>query len=342
MSNLNFLHRLRNEETLLLTVLIMGGLTGYSLAELTGSGATTGSGTTISEPPALTTEEQAAKEAREERLKRIQSFKQQLLKAKKEDIEETYEKERVNDAKKRAEHAAKCALELRRANRDTKLPTALRCFRGSLSANREFLRSLKKFLYGVPGVSEETKLFVLRPMDDLADALGAGIDGVDTDVFITTDDLVEARKNLAARYRMPLSAALMTLRAEKLAHALDPLIERVSALRDQEEAAGNDHQWNEVTTCFEDMQNALLAPEQKTLSMNEAEKLLSLCLEKLDAEERAFMRRPAVSAPEDSRDSSSSSAHAAAAVSSSSPGARVSGSYSSVSPRRRWYAPSDN
>lgn len=317
----------------------MGGLTGYSLAQVIGSGATTGSGTVIGEPPALTPEKKEALEAREQRKNRIQALKQQLLKAKKEKIEETYEKERVAEATKRADHAAECALELRRANRDTKLPTALRCFRGSLAANREFLRSLKNFLYGVPGVSEETKLFVLQPIDDLADALGAGIDGIDTDVFVTIDDLVEARKNLAERYRMPLSAALATMRAEKLAHSLDPLIERVATLRDLEEAAGNDHQWNEVITCFEDMQSALLAPEQKTFSMKEAGELLSPCLEKLDAEEGAFIGRPQIIGE---GSSTTSSAVTQTPTMSSSQDGTLSAADSSVSPRRRWYAPKDN
>ena len=69
---------------------------------------------------------------------RIQALKQQLLKAKKRKNRGNIRKERVAEATKNARIAAECALELRYAQTATRSsPTALRCFRGSLVANRE-------------------------------------------------------------------------------------------------------------------------------------------------------------------------------------------------------------
>ena len=258
----------------MLSLLTLGGLTGYSLAQVTGTGAV------AQEAPLEVTDETRA--ARQER---IDLLRQQILKAGK--LETTYAKERNEYAETKAEHATSCFMELRRANRDTKLSAATRCYRGLLTANREFLRALKTFVYGVPGVKEETKLSALQPLDSLLDAIGVTVDAIDSDVFLSQEQLIETKRNLAARYRVTLLSALSELRVQKLAASIDPLIERIDEARDEEGALQEETAWDTVATCFEDMQVALLFPEQEPLTLSDAEKELEACFVLLDTEVNA-------------------------------------------------------
>lgn len=252
-------------------MLTLGSLGGYSLAQVTGSGA-------VTEPA-------PADETRLARQNRVDLLRQQILKAGK--LETTFAKERAEYAETKAEHATSCFIELRRANRDTKLSTATRCYRGSLTVNREFLRVLKTFVYGVPGVQEPGKLHTLQSLDALIDAIGVTVDAIDSDVFTSEDQLIETKKNLAAKYRVPLSEALDGLRIEKLAASIDPLVERIDEARDEEEALKEETGWDAVATCFEDVQVALLFPKQEPLTLAEARKELETCFLSLDAEETA-------------------------------------------------------
>lgn len=282
MSNLKFPHSAQSLQLLVLSLLTFGSLTGYSLAQVTGTGA-------VAEKPAP---EEVTDEARLARQKRVDLLRQQILKAGK--LETTFAKERSVYADTKAEHGTNCFMELRRANRDAKLPVAVRCYRGSLTANTEFLRALKTFVYGVPGVTEETKLGALQPLDALIDAIGVTVDAIDSDVFTSEEQLIETKKNLAAKYRVPLQSALDQLRIEKLAASIDPLILRIDEASDEEVLLGETNGWDTVASCLEDVQVALLFPEQEPLSLKEATKELDACFLALNAEEDAATVRAQV------------------------------------------------
>ncbi len=192
-------------------------------AETTGTGSSleTGSGTAAA-PPVVDT---GALLLRQERHLRMQRFRAQAIasRAKQEEHRSSRESLRA----KQEEHRGGCHLALGVATRADKFPAALRCYRGALTLDLESLRKERTFIEQMPGVSEERRSTALQRMEELIGALLALIEGIDTDVLQSVEDLKETKKNLLLRYRLPFWLAMDHLRAERLlgwlAHAGDRL-----------------------------------------------------------------------------------------------------------------------
>jgi hypothetical protein len=117
---------------------------------------------------------------------------------------------------KRAAYRISCRTELRQANRDTKLPTLLRCVRGELSQEREFLRKQKDEVAKLTDASVPARNAATAQFDLLLDALNTVITGIDSNVYEQTEDIAGTRTKLQQKYRAPFSNALTAFRADRL------------------------------------------------------------------------------------------------------------------------------
>ncbi len=169
-----------------------------------GSGATTGSGTVLEETASLKTM----------RTTRTKDFRSKMLAFLKADSQ--YRSRENTFRTKRAELWRACREDLRRANRDTKFPTTLRCFRGTITLEKEFLGDQSDWLAAMPGVPNAIRSVAVSRLDLLREAVNTVLLGIDGKVYATNDDVLEARKNLLEKYRLPFAESLSAARAEML------------------------------------------------------------------------------------------------------------------------------
>lgn len=116
---------------------------------------------------------------------------------------------------KRIEYRIACRADLRQANRDTKLPTLLRCYRGELSMEREELRREREKIAGLAGVSAEVRTEALQRINSLHEAIGTLLSAIDSDVFQDTPPVTSAREKLQRAYRSHVFTARAFLRADR-------------------------------------------------------------------------------------------------------------------------------
>ena len=130
--------------------------------------------------------------------------------------EESYRKALATAFQKITELQSNCRTDFRHANRDQKFRVQLRCYRGEIALQKELLRKQHDFIAELPGISDTVRKNALQRIDALSDALAAVITGIDSGVFTSLNDLLEAKKNLFEKYRSPAWAMLTVLRAERL------------------------------------------------------------------------------------------------------------------------------
>jgi hypothetical protein len=171
----------------------------------TGSGATTASGS-------VTIQETA--ELKALRNIRTKDFRSKMLAFSK--IDASFRTHETAFRKKRAELRRNCREELRRANRDTKFPKTLQCFRSEMTLEKDFLQERSDWLAAMPGVPNTARSVAVSRLDVLRDAVDTVVLGIDGKVYVTIEDLLEARANLLAKYRTPFAESLTTARAETL------------------------------------------------------------------------------------------------------------------------------
>lgn len=190
---------------------------------------------------------------------RANLLKQGLLRDRKEKAEVQYRSARASYAKKRWEHARLCRRDLREANRDTKLATGLRCYRGALTQEREFRKEEKSFVLKAPGVTEEQKFKAFAALDALTDAIGTIIDAVDSGVYERLEDLSEAKQNLHTLYRVKAEEAIRRLRARQLLAWIARMI-----LKTEEAARAEPGKSTERIAAWENVLNCFLESEEGT------------------------------------------------------------------------------
>ncbi|MDD4319407.1 MAG: hypothetical protein PHW10_03735 [Candidatus Peribacteraceae bacterium] len=116
----------------------------------------------------------------------------------------------------RMEQQRACREDLRRANRDAKVPTLVRCYRGSLTLEREFLRREKDYVRSLVEATEPRRNDVLVRSDQLTEAIGTLVFAFDSGVYDRQEDVLQARQRLQEKYRSPLSDARTLLRGDRL------------------------------------------------------------------------------------------------------------------------------
>jgi hypothetical protein len=108
-----------------------------------------------------------------------------------------------------------CREDLRRANRDMMFEVELRCFRAELSEYRDMLRRQQDFYNEMPGISERIRRDAMQKHVQLIDAVHAIIYAIDGDVFMSSEELLEAKKGLREKYQKPGWDALDRLRIHR-------------------------------------------------------------------------------------------------------------------------------
>ncbi|MEK7218741.1 MAG: hypothetical protein AAB728_04720 [Patescibacteria group bacterium] len=116
---------------------------------------------------------------------------------------------------KRTEHRIACRADLRQANRDTKLPTLLRCYRGELSMEREELRKEREYIALLAGISEGIRKGFFAQLDAIREAIQTIMNAIDSDVYEDATQVAVARGKLQRVYRSPFFAARTLLRADR-------------------------------------------------------------------------------------------------------------------------------
>ncbi len=140
---------------------------------------------------------------------------------------DTYYSERLDLRKQ-------CREDLRRSNRDTELPTTLRCYRGELTLDRQLMVEEKKYFDGIPSLAINIKQQLTTPVDSLLDALNGFINAIDKNVFQSEDEIREARKNLYQNYRIAALDAVAMAQADRLLYWTASLLPQVTDVQRQQ------------------------------------------------------------------------------------------------------------
>lgn len=176
----------------------------------TGSGALTGSGVLAPPEDPVLTEWSRWKKDRE---KRTADFRTNVLLFKKK--ERPYWEGTDALYKRRSELRQQCRDDLRKANRDQKFPTILRCYRAELGEYQPFLKRQYAYYSELPGIDVQTRRDLLVQHKRLSDAVDAILYGIDSDVYSSGDELLEAKKNLRELYQTPVWEWLSRARASR-------------------------------------------------------------------------------------------------------------------------------
>lgn len=178
----------------------------YAEAPATGTGtlSKTGSGSSPSVDPWVT-----------ERANRADLLRKNLAPHLKR--ENQWQMKQAEYLQKRTGHRVSCRAEMRQANRDTKLPTLLRCFRGELTMEREKLRQEREYAAQTLGIGDALRAAATKKIDLLRDAINTITFAIDSGVYGTQEAVASARQKLHLNYRAKLDGLRTLVRAE---HAL--------------------------------------------------------------------------------------------------------------------------
>jgi hypothetical protein len=109
----------------------------------------------------------------------------------------------------------KCRADIRRANRDTKLPTVLSCYRSDLMLQMAFLRKESTYVKQLTGLSPAAQESFALTYKKLSDAIATIITAIDSDVYEATEEVESAKKKLWQNYQYPRYLSLGLIRADR-------------------------------------------------------------------------------------------------------------------------------
>ena len=167
-----------------------------------------------------------------------------------------------------------CRSAIRRANRDTKLPTILRCYRTELLVKIELLEHQMETIDILPGITEPVRQVAIEATDALSQALIAMVSGIDTGVYAHTDDLKGAKQVLTERYITPYWRALIAVRAGQLHTWALYMLQKIAVVPLGEVPAGAKETLIQSYHCFEEA-TALLEGIQTTETVIDAKEALA-------------------------------------------------------------------
>ena len=260
---------------ILSTILALQSIPSTVYAQTAGSGATNQSSSNNSEELIRAAD----------RAKRIENFHTLLLQGQKK--EQQYRERLSTYLRKRADNRRTCRDDLRRSNRDTKMTTLLRCYRAELTLQKEFLLQQKDYLTDAPGITTDVRKIALGRLDLLLDAINTVVFAIDNGVYQKEADVMEARKNLLERYRLPAWSALTIVRADRMLSWIAYILQHVSDVRNGEMTS----KWDDVITCLTGRETDLLALLQGTQSpestLTTIEQGIGMCLDAVKAVPRS-------------------------------------------------------
>lgn len=181
----------------------------------------TGSGGTLTVPP-----EPAV--IVEDRAWRLQGFTAAVVKAENADAQER--EHRALYLRKRSDDRAACRDALRRSNKSTLLKTLLRCYGEELAWEKDFRRKQQDHIRSVAGITPAVRSLALSRGELLINAIDAILFAIESGVYADRDDLLEAKRNLQAKYRKPLMESLTMLRADRTLTWIADLLRQIDAL----------------------------------------------------------------------------------------------------------------
>lgn len=215
-----------------------------------GSGSLMGSGSTMPEPQTLRERANAVASLQGE-AQPTRSLLTAALKA-----VEALQAERRNDRLRMRQHLQECHDELRRANRDQKFPTTLRCFRGRLMLELTWLRRERIFLQEDKSVRVEARDATLAMTDALIDALATIVTGIDSGVYSDEAGMREAKTLLHGQYRLRQWASVLHTNADRMLSWVASLARDAAPYLPETE--GMPSAWDAPVECLEDAASWLI------------------------------------------------------------------------------------
>ncbi len=263
-----------------------------ALAQQSSSSPASGTGTTVQEPLIVV----------EDREFRLRGFAAAVPASR--TAEAQFAERRTTFFRKRAQARAVCRDDIRRANKTTLLKTLLRCYMAELTLTREYLARQKELLTALAGLSSPVRSSAIDRVDLSLDAVDTLVFAINSGVYETREDLLEAKTNFHAKYEVPLAEAWLTVRADRALTWTAQLIAEIDALQTQERAAGLDRR--ELTAgraCLahqESFLRSLLLAGAKDRSMTLLATLGALreCLKSLQSIPRALTGSGTVISPQ--------------------------------------------
>ncbi len=164
---------------------------------------------------------------KEDRAERAENLRLDIAKERK--AEEQFRTHVSTFLKKRAELRDECRENLRRSNKNTKFSTLTNCYKDDLTLEQELLEKRRERLVAMPGVSDDVLNTALSRLDLLIDAVDTVIFALNSDVYSTTEDISEAKKNLLEKYRMPFWDAMILARGDRAVSVISSLVTRLDA-----------------------------------------------------------------------------------------------------------------
>lgn len=176
---------------------------------------------------------------------------------------DAFQMERRDAGVRMRQHLQDCHEELRRANRDQKVPVTLRCYRGRLMLELTWLRKQAQWIGEDKSVNVEVKKAAVDTTDALIEGIAAIVTGIDSNVYDDEAGLREAKTLLHSQYRLRQWTAVL--------HADgDRLLSWVLLLADDatEHVPANDNgmfaPWNAAAECLENSVGWLMQVKQAT------------------------------------------------------------------------------
>jgi len=199
---------------------------------------------------------------------------------------ESFSLKQLERRRKLVAHQLECKDEIRRANRDTKLLTLLRCYRTNLTLNLESLRKERLYIENIMvGLTEGQKGNAYEELDNLVDAITTVINGIDAGVYTSQNGLEEVKTSLMKRYWTPWWHEQLKLHADRLISWIAHLIIRIDAISEANDMLEEDQILLANTrACLTDEETRLKAAissleyEETNTKLQESYENIMLCL----------------------------------------------------------------
>lgn len=132
-----------------------------------------------------------------------------------EKIQTAWTKESTLTRTRMNEQRTECNDLVRRANRDQRMGKILQCQRAMLLLETTLLRNQTQYINAIPLVDPKLKATATGAIAALESAQMAIVDGIDTGLFTSEEQLVAARNNLRTVYREPVWTGVEKVRIDQ-------------------------------------------------------------------------------------------------------------------------------
>ena len=271
------MHHSRLLSSILIALLITTPTLAFAEESSTGS-----SSSTVTESDAL----------RADRTARVKDFTDSVEKAKMLDAQ--FNERRATYFRKRAQSRAACRDEIRRANKTTLMKTLLTCYSAELTALQEFVGKQKDELQGTAGLTSTIRSLATTRVDLLSDAIGTVLFAIQSGVYTSQQDLMEAKHNLTQKYALPAWDTWMMARADRELTWIAQMIKDLDAMSAQETAAGMQRsELSDARSCLTTQETALrplIKPEtaDRAVTLGTVIAAAQLCIGKMQSIPRAL------------------------------------------------------